>query len=475
MASNSDAQRAAWAFIAIITLWRVAMLWANRTDLFVDEAQYWAWGQHLDWGYFSKPPLIGWLIRAVTDVLGSDTAPVVRLAAPLLHAATALIVIWAARAFVDGWVAAWAGAIYVAMPLITVGSSLISTDTVMLPFFALALGLYGRLIEAPSAARAVALGLAVGAGMMAKYAMVYFLLCAALVWLLQPAQRIRLRDAALAGIAALCVFAPNIWWNLANDGQTVRHLVEDNARLGDIEFNWDEALFFLLEQSIALGPILFLALLWPLFRRRGALRGPELTLILFSLPIIAIVTGQALMSRAFGNWAATAYIAAPMLAASVLQFRRPLLMISQALNVSIALALPLILAFPFALGGGGSGLANRYLGLHIVSEIAAERAREAGITSLFARERALLADLFYTLDGQGFTIYAWDPNRGGQISVDNWYEAAFPAPDPLPIDSVYLGGKRPPCTEAELLSEIETETGYWAGRDLRLWLLPAGC
>ncbi|MEM6897426.1 MAG: glycosyl transferase, partial [Pseudomonadota bacterium] len=86
MASNSDAQRAAWAFIAIITLWRVAMLWANRTDLFVDEAQYWAWGQHLDWGYFSKPPLIGWVIRAVTDVLGSDAAPVVRLAAPLLHA-----------------------------------------------------------------------------------------------------------------------------------------------------------------------------------------------------------------------------------------------------------------------------------------------------------------------------------------------------------------------------------------------------
>ncbi|MEM9855427.1 MAG: glycosyltransferase family 39 protein, partial [Pseudomonadota bacterium] len=170
MASSSDALRAAWLFIAVVTLWRVAMLWVNRTDLFVDEAQYWAWGQHLDWGYFSKPPLIGWVIRAVTDILGADTPFAVRLAAPLFHMATALAVIWAARAFVDAWVAAWAGAIYVAMPLISIGSNLISTDTIMLPFFALALGLYGRLIERPSAMRAITLGAAIGAGLMAKYA-----------------------------------------------------------------------------------------------------------------------------------------------------------------------------------------------------------------------------------------------------------------------------------------------------------------
>lgn len=30
--------------IALLTLWRVAMLWANRTDLWVDESQYWLWG-----------------------------------------------------------------------------------------------------------------------------------------------------------------------------------------------------------------------------------------------------------------------------------------------------------------------------------------------------------------------------------------------------------------------------------------------
>lgn len=53
--------RAALVAIALLTLWRVALLPFDRTDLFVDEAQYWLWGRELAWGYFSKPPLIGWI------------------------------------------------------------------------------------------------------------------------------------------------------------------------------------------------------------------------------------------------------------------------------------------------------------------------------------------------------------------------------------------------------------------------------
>ncbi|MEM1101472.1 MAG: hypothetical protein AAGH73_08070, partial [Pseudomonadota bacterium] len=61
MSSGSEAIRASVIFIALVTVWRVGTLWFNTTDLFTDEAQYWAWGKHLDLGYFSKPPLIGWL------------------------------------------------------------------------------------------------------------------------------------------------------------------------------------------------------------------------------------------------------------------------------------------------------------------------------------------------------------------------------------------------------------------------------
>ena len=34
------------------------------TDIYFDEAYYWQWAQHLDWGYYDHPPLVAWLIAA---------------------------------------------------------------------------------------------------------------------------------------------------------------------------------------------------------------------------------------------------------------------------------------------------------------------------------------------------------------------------------------------------------------------------
>ena len=76
--------------VAAITALRLIALAFNRTDLFVDETQYWLWGQHLDFGYYSKPPLIGWLIRAVTEIAGSNAPFWVRMPGPVLHGVTAL-------------------------------------------------------------------------------------------------------------------------------------------------------------------------------------------------------------------------------------------------------------------------------------------------------------------------------------------------------------------------------------------------
>ena len=36
--------------------WRFWVVQQLGITLYIDEAQYWTWAQHLDWGYFSKPP-----------------------------------------------------------------------------------------------------------------------------------------------------------------------------------------------------------------------------------------------------------------------------------------------------------------------------------------------------------------------------------------------------------------------------------
>src|SRR5437763_7359057 len=62
-------------------------------DLSGDEAQYWDWSRHLDLSYYSKGPLIAYLIRASCSILG-DTMPGVRFPALLLAVGTSSCIYW---------------------------------------------------------------------------------------------------------------------------------------------------------------------------------------------------------------------------------------------------------------------------------------------------------------------------------------------------------------------------------------------
>ena len=44
-----------------VTLIRIYSLIVSPIELTVDEAQYWHWSRNLDFGYFTKPPLIAWV------------------------------------------------------------------------------------------------------------------------------------------------------------------------------------------------------------------------------------------------------------------------------------------------------------------------------------------------------------------------------------------------------------------------------
>src|SRR6516164_4376747 len=44
---------------------------SSSLDLAPDEAHYWDWSRHLDWSYYSKGPLVAYLIRLGCAVTGS--------------------------------------------------------------------------------------------------------------------------------------------------------------------------------------------------------------------------------------------------------------------------------------------------------------------------------------------------------------------------------------------------------------------
>jgi 4-amino-4-deoxy-L-arabinose transferase-like glycosyltransferase len=313
MPTRAAFDRATLAFAAVLLALTGARIWAlfhNPVGLYYDEAQYWMWSRTFDWGYFTKPPLVAWVIAGTTALFG-DAEWAVRLAAPLAHAVAASAVFALGRAMYGAWPGFWAGAGWLLLPGVFFSSSIISTDALLLPLWAIALFAMWRLMTTRAWAWAIILGGAVGGGLLAKYAMLYFFVCTAVAaWWMPPVREALAKGrGVVATLIALAILAPNIAWNVQNGFATARHTVS-NARLDSHLFNLDELFEFLGGQFLVFGPLVFLVLLWLLWRawgRSAVLQDQDKFLIAYILPPLAFVSHIAFVSRANANWAAVTF------------------------------------------------------------------------------------------------------------------------------------------------------------------------
>jgi hypothetical protein len=109
-----------------------------------------------------------------------------------------------------------------------------------------------------------------------------------------------------------------------------------------------QALEFIAAQFGLFGPILFVVLLRAAWREiRKPTDAGRILLLAFSLPVLALLIVQALLSRAHGNWSAAAYPAASILVTQVmLELNRQVLFrLSLGLHVIVALLLAAVPAF----------------------------------------------------------------------------------------------------------------------------------
>ena len=317
----NDPQWAQWTLIMILGLsvLRTALMVISPLNLHGDEAQYWAWAQELDWGYFTKPPMIAWVIAATTAVFG-DAEWAVRLSSPLLHSLIAYVMFRTARFAFDSQTGFWAALIYLLMPAVWLSSGIVSTDVPLLLCWITALNAWLHLRRTPHWGFAVQLGIALGLGILSKYAMLFFFpaLIAAIIGD-RDTRRALLSQYGLitAGITALIV-APNIMWNINNDFATVTHTAA-NANLKGIPIHPLEALSFIVSQFAVFGPISFVLLLCALRAAlKGRLQTPSLWLAGFVLSPLLIILLEAFLSRANANWAVTAYATGSILSAHFL-------------------------------------------------------------------------------------------------------------------------------------------------------------
>ena len=314
-----------WRWALVITLafafLRLLAIRNSPLELYPDEAQYWLWSRHLDLGYSTKPPMIAWIIRLTT--LGGDSEPFVRMASPLLHGAAGLCLYATGRRLYGAATGLLGLMIYTVAPAIQLGAFVITTDTPLAASLAASLLLYAAVQQVAGRARlaaAAGFGLALGLAFLSKYAALYALISVGLhlAWSRDARRAWTWPAAALAVLAFAVAAGPNIAWNVANSFTTVSHTAANAAWASGRHFRLESMGEFIGEQFGMFGPAPFAILLGAgaVLAWRRKLEAPDLLLLAWALPPLAIITVEAFISRAHANWAATSYLPASILVAA---------------------------------------------------------------------------------------------------------------------------------------------------------------
>ncbi|QID17866.1 glycosyltransferase family 39 protein [Nitrogeniibacter mangrovi] len=320
-----------------LTGYRIWVILRLGLDPYVDEAYYWGWSQALDWGYYSKPPMIAAMIAASEAVFG-HTLIALKLPALLCYPLTALVVQALGARLFSPRIGFWAAVVVLTIPLVSALGLFVSTDAPLLLFWAIALWGLARALDSGRWSNWLVVGVAFGLGMMTKYTMAAFAGSAFLAMLADPRGRRALGSARpwIAFALGVALFIPNVWWNVEHAFPTFRHTAEI-TRLESRSWAPGEFGEFIGAQWLSFGPLLAFGLLWVLARTPRLWRQPAYRLLLVMVwPLLLLVSVQALTGRANGNWAAPIYVAASLLVPAYLLEARRGRLFALAVGVNIA-------------------------------------------------------------------------------------------------------------------------------------------
>ncbi len=306
--------------ITAFHLWFIA---SGRWPLAPDEAHYWEWSRRLDWSYYSKGPMVAYLIAASTR-LGGNTEFWVRLPTVLLGVGVAVLAFLLTRRIFQSDRAGFLSVLFLSlMPLYAAGSFLMTIDPPFVFFWGLASLLLCRIPRRRSEATWYGVGIAFGLGLLSKYTMFMLPICVG-AWLwASPKLRpwLRRREPYEAALLGLLVFSPVIVWNARHGWLSGRHVliqagVGGTRSLGASLLGGPE---FLAAQLGVVSPFLFLlmvlAVIWAW--KEGIRQGRDDLLLLacLSAPVYLFFQVWSFGTKVQDNWAAHAYFTSAVAAA----------------------------------------------------------------------------------------------------------------------------------------------------------------
>ena len=409
----------------------------------VDEAQYWLWGQAPQLGYYSKPPLIAWLLAGTSFIFDNQNFGQLlslRIAAPVIHTLTAIFLWQTGRLLFSDNAGRLAALLWISLPAVGLGSFVMSTDTPLLLFWSAGLYCLVRADETvwPNYRWVGLAGFCVGLATLAKYAGLYFILSFTFwlitSWFHKPNQKFKLFGIFCTTV--LIISSPTWFWNYNNNFVTLLHLVE-NANYSEggpslYQINseaFQRVAAFWGAQLAVFGPVTFLLLVFSLTSLGQSAKHNRLQFFIW--PVLIIMTCQAFIKEANANWAVAAYPAAVLLVGQLIATSRSWLILflgKMALLVNLSLCCALVAATAIGSLGPLAPTSDPLRHLRGWSELAQKvetQVNKTGAKTIIAYDRQSAALLHWYLQDTAFDIVL--PRHGpGQ---GNHYHRTYPLND----------------------------------------------
>lgn len=298
------------AFIAL------KLVYLASAGVFMDDAYYWLWGQHLALSYYDHPAMIGWTQGLSALLFGWNRFALRAMLLVSTAGDIAVLYLFARRLAPEDWQARfWPTlVIFLSTPLFIAITGFAVPDHWLVFFTLLAsYGFTSFLVSRDAGAprhRWLYLGaLALGLGILSKYNAAFLGLGAVLYALLTPRFRGLFRDPHLylAGLLVVFVQAPVIAWNLGENLASYEFIAEGRHAGLTGNFAFSGLIGFLGSQLAVLGPAMLAVIgLFVLRGRRDAAGGLARTV--FWLSTVAILAVSIVTDVLF-HWNLVAYAA----------------------------------------------------------------------------------------------------------------------------------------------------------------------
>ena len=206
-----------YAVIVIAASFLLRLLFLGSFNLLVEEAYYWNYAEHLDFGYLDHPPMVALLIKITTLIFGANEFGV-RLPA-LICWMIAAFFIFRLTSLINDKASQYAIFLLSILPFFFLQSLVITPDQPLLACWAAALYFIYRALVFNETKYWYAVGVVIGLGMLSKYTIVLLGLATLSYAVIIPSARtwFKRKEPYLATLIAAFIFSPVIYWNATHE------------------------------------------------------------------------------------------------------------------------------------------------------------------------------------------------------------------------------------------------------------------